>query len=82
MRYHVKFVSRGILHVESIAGAPPPPPPPPLLLLLLFSRQCHAIDWQLLRAVGLEPNDLELKTGDRVRLIATLDTPLGRIELG
>ena len=37
---------------------------------------------QLLRAVGLEPSDLELKTGDRVRLIASLDTPLGRIELG
>ena len=37
---------------------------------------------QLLTAVGLEPSDLELKVGDRVRLIATLNTPLGRIELG
>ena len=43
-------------------------------------RLCSVV--QLLRAVGLEPRDLELKTGDRVRLIATLDTPRGRIELG
>jgi hypothetical protein len=36
----------------------------------------------LLRAVGIEARALSLAAGARPRLIATLDTPAGRIELG
>ena len=52
-------------------------------LVAFLLRSCsNAVLAQLLTAVGLEPSDLQLKRGERVRLIATLDTPLGRIELG
>ena len=36
----------------------------------------------LLRAVGIEPSALSLTRGERPRLVATLETPRGTVELG